>query len=449
MKRISLTQKTNCFLLIFLCFLWTSSGYLSWLYRLMEFTSGIWVDLLTEVVGYLFQALGLLLFALIVRRCPEAAGRLPFSLVVSADFLMIVLSALSRSLTAALVFGYCMNILHGVVAGYYLYRLASVVQWQNRSLVFGAGYALASIGSWFLSLWGSANFLRSPYVLFVYGILAALTVLLMVQQREVPFHDIRFDGEKPSLRLIALAGATVFLLSLVKNLGFSFPAADVAQGISLELSRVFYAAGLVIAGIVGDRERKYGAICCVASLSVPFLMIALSGSLGPSYVFWVLNYLLFGFFTVFRVILFSDIARKDASLLYLSGFGLLFGRLGDAAGTYGCISLSGHMVALVSIAAVLFAVTILAFFLLYHQVYIPAPIKAKSEQERFDGFAAQYELSSREREILQLILEGQSNPEMAANLYISESTVKFHIHNLLKKTGCENRVSLVACYRAS
>ena len=64
MKRISLAQKTSCFLLIFLCFLWTSSGYLSWLHRLMEFTSGIWVDLLTEVVGYLFQALGLLLFAL-------------------------------------------------------------------------------------------------------------------------------------------------------------------------------------------------------------------------------------------------------------------------------------------------------------------------------------------------------------------------------------------------
>ena len=92
-----------------------------------------------------------------------------------------------------------------------------------------------------------------------------------------------------------------------------------------------------------------------------------------------------------------------------------------------------------SSAAVLFAVTILAFFLLYHRVYLPAPIQVRSEQERFDSFAAQYELSSREREILQLVLAGRSNPEMAGNLYISESTVKFHIHNLLKKTGCENR----------
>ena len=105
--------------------------------------------------------------------------------------------------------------------------------------------------------------------------------------------------------------------------------------------------------------------------------------------------------------------------------------------------------AAIALAAVLFAVTILAFFLLYHRVYLPAPIEAKSEQERFDSFAARYELSSREREILQLILAGQSNPEMAGNLYISESTVKFHIHNLLKKTECETRVSLVALYRST
>ena len=448
MKRISMTQKTNCFLLIFLCFLWTSSGYLSWLYRLMDFISGPSVDLLTEVIGYLFQALGLLLFALAVHRYPWAAERIPFSIVVVSDVLAIVLSVLSPSPTAVLFFGYCMNTLHGVVAGFYLYRLASVVPWQGRALVFGSGYALASIGSWLLSLWNGANFLRSHYVLLIYGILVGLTVLLITRQKELSLHDIRFDGERPSLGLVALAGATVVLLSLVKNLGFSFPSADVAQGISLELSRVFYAAGLVVAGIVGDRERKYGAICCVASLCIPFLMIALSDNLGPSYAFWILNYLLFGFFTVFRVILFSDIARKDASLLALSGFGLLFGRLGDAAGSFSCISLAGHTVALVSIAAILFAVTIVSFFLLYHRVYMPAPIEAKSEQERFDDFSDRYELSSREREILQLILAGQSNPEMAGTLYISESTVKFHIHNLLKKTGCENRVSLVALYRS-
>jgi tRNA(Ile)-lysidine synthase len=37
--------------------------------------------------------------------------------------------------------------------------------------------------------------------------------------------------------------------------------------------------------------------------------------------------------------------------------------------------------------------------------------------------------------------------EIANELYISESTVKFHIHNLLKKTDCSNRINLYAKYR--
>ena len=100
-------------------------------------------------------------------------------------------------------------------------------------------------------------------------------------------------------------------------------------------------------------------------------------------------------------------------------------------------------------AAVLFAVAILAFFLLYQHVYTPAPIRERSEQDRFAGFAEHYGLSAREQEVLQLSLAGRSNAEIADALYVSERTVKFHMHNLLQKTGCENRASLAALYRKS
>ena len=419
------------------------------MYHLTSFLPTASVDLATEVVGYLFQALGLLIFALAVRRCQRAGTAIPFSVAVAADLLCIVMAVLSRSLPAALLWGYGMNTLHGVVAGFYLYQLALVVEWQSRAFVFGLGYGVASIGSWLLSLMSGTNFLRSNYVLIGYAVLAGLTVLLILRERPVEAEEIHYDGDRPTVPLIILAGATVLLLSLVKNLGFSFPMADVGQGINLELSRVCYAVGLVAAGVISDRDRKNGVICCVASLGIPFLMIAISSSVGTSIFFWVLNYLFFGFFTVFRVILFSDISRKAANLLYLSGFGLMFGRLGDAIGTYGCITLADDTIALVIVAAVLFAVTILACFLLYQKIYLPAPIKEKSEQEIFDSFANQYDLSSREQEILRLILEGKSSPEIAEALYVSPNTVKYHIHNLLQKTDCQNRISLVQLYRAT
>ncbi len=447
MKRLSLTRNTNCFLVIFLCFLWTSSGYLTWLYRLLDLMPGPGTEIATEVVGYLFQALGLLIFALAVRVRPKAAGKKSFSIAVGADLLLLIGAGLSRGLTEVLVFGYGMNLFHGIVAGFYLHRLAVMVEWPRRGTVFGLGYGAASVGAWLLSLFGGGNFLRSGAVLVVYVLMAAVTAWVILNEKQPAEEPSPSDRHDFTVRLLLLAGATVFLLSLVKNLGFSFPAADLSQGISLELSRVFYAAGLVIAGIVSDRERKYGAICCVASLGIPFLMIALTNSLGPSILFWILNYFFFGFFTVFRVVLFSDISRRSPDLLYLAGFGLLFGRLGDTAGSFGCIALSGSPMMLVVLTAILYTLTILAFFMLYQKIYTPSPLQEKNDQEVFDAFSEKYDLSSREREVLQLVLEGQSSPEIAESLYISGNTVKFHVRNLLKKTGCDSRVSLVALYR--
>jgi len=49
-------------------------------------------------------------------------------------------------------------------------------------------------------------------------------------------------------------------------------------------------------------------------------------------------------------------------------------------------------------------------------------------------------LTNREVEILQLIAEGKSNREIAADLVISENTVKIHLRNILEKLHLENRI---------
>ena len=50
------------------------------------------------------------------------------------------------------------------------------------------------------------------------------------------------------------------------------------------------------------------------------------------------------------------------------------------------------------------------------------------------------ELSNRELEVLTLIVEGRTNPEIAAQLYISLSTVKTHIRSIMNKLAVNDRV---------
>ena len=159
----------------------------------------------------------------------------------------------------------------------------------------------------------------------------------------------------------------------------------------------------------------------------------------------MLSYFAFGFFAVYRVILFSDIASKRGTL-FLAGFGLMTGRIGDALGEGVCITLAGKTGILVLLTAILFAVTVLVFFKAYAVLYTPITEEQQSEQEKFYRFAVKHDLSSRERDLLQLLLEEKTNSEIAAALFISENTVKFHVKNILQKTGCRNRKALIAVY---
>jgi DNA-binding NarL/FixJ family response regulator len=49
-------------------------------------------------------------------------------------------------------------------------------------------------------------------------------------------------------------------------------------------------------------------------------------------------------------------------------------------------------------------------------------------------------LTAREKQVLELVVQGLSNPEISAQLYLSQNTVKKYLHNVLEKLHLNNRV---------
>lgn len=58
--------------------------------------------------------------------------------------------------------------------------------------------------------------------------------------------------------------------------------------------------------------------------------------------------------------------------------------------------------------------------------------------------SAHYNLSEREREVLHHMIEGLTNSEIADRMYISRSTVKFHVSSLLAKLNATTRAEAIA-----
>lgn len=68
---------------------------------------------------------------------------------------------------------------------------------------------------------------------------------------------------------------------------------------------------------------------------------------------------------------------------------------------------------------------------------------AKDQKTQKVDLVTQFALTEREFEVLQQLIKGHSNAQIAENLYLSVSTIKTHVSNIYIKLDVKNRASAI------
>ena len=273
---------------------------------------------------------------------------------------------------------------------------------------------------------------------------------------------------------VAIACLTGVFAALNAGLTTSQAAGSVDLG---DWSRLLMGVSALLAGALFDlHDRSYMNITmtCTAMLSaLSFFVLLVDGNGGNALAAIAIFYLGSGFFVVF-------FTTKFAAISVYAHWSYLWPCMGRVINNVCAMFVTAPAVAIVSSQNVLLAVG--AGLVLFVGIAIsllgqfghrtddiaalnelafaaddlddgsvstqsePAPAEASelTLDERLDAFAAAFELTQRERDILEAwVASHESVQDIAATLFLSRSTLYRHIASINKKTGASSRVALI------
>ncbi|MDD2215578.1 MAG: response regulator transcription factor [Eubacteriales bacterium] len=121
--------------------------------------------------------------------------------------------------------------------------------------------------------------------------------------------------------------------------------------------------------------------------------------------------------------------------------GLADGDYGVSVWSMGAFDTTGPLILIISILTIIF---------IYKTDFSPLYFRPDYEENTInnltqilDTIAEKHKLTNREREVMELVYEGLTNPDIAEELFISRNTVKHHVHNLFEKLDVSTRIELV------
>lgn len=457
-------KKTLYFVLIIISFIFiyalATGIYFSCGYRANQ--RGYSFDKFTEGYFYLLNTLGILAVSLFLRHKHDRLRMIvcyAVSLLLSVAGCFLLFLPIPKPAFFAIII--LTSVLIGCTQGVYVFILTLFTAKSQRCISLGIAGSVSVLVNSFLSLINDGTFVQEINAVILYAVSAVMAVFLFAftLYKLLPFSEIvekeqaKDSSTPPQFNAKSFITACLFICFswLIQSLAFFFPFNEaLVLGVSSEVLRITNILGLLIGGYIVSHDKKIGAICCLIILATPMLYIILQKQAGATLLVFLLSYFFTGILSIFRFGIIADMSdsvnSKGESMTYLCTFGLLFGRIGEGFGGLMGIRYQENTLLLLTITCFVLVVTVVFFIFHYSYSYIPVPQAVQSREDAMNSFKGKYVLSGREMDVFMLLIEGNTNAEIADRLYVSENTVRFHVSNILKKTGCKSRKELSSLF---
>ena len=416
--------------------------YYSQIYLLAEYYSGSMIFAITDGYAYLMQALGMIVMIALCAKNPQFYGSKIFvSGIMAAMAPLIVISLLVKNGAVIFAMMLILNFAIGFATAFYFGLMVKYLPQNQRLMSFAVAYAIGTIAMWALGK-VSADALTSPYIIIADIVLLAINVYLFMTFEDLgescnPNARVRSTSLLAVVKDNKVMVAIVFLMSVLSVLGSSDNVALTTDiGLSLLDVRALYGVGLIICAWIYAKNYNMGAVATMASLILPFIALALLHVAYASNVVCLITFIALGFYAVYRAGVFMDITATLNLVPVFSVFGLAVSRISDAITV---VAFTALYPAYYPVSFLVSGIVLIPLIVLFFVSHIKSNSAVADESTKRSRFAETYDLTRREEEVAYYIAQGKSNGEIAALTNLSESTVRFHVANILKKTGLSSR----------
>lgn len=426
-------------LILAIGFFWCSSVYLTQEQYLTNYAGVDFVNIVELLFGSLSMAIGILIFGLLYRKNKNVKNVYLIFMILS---IISMISFFGTKNIYVMSICLCLTCLFGTAgfgAGYHFSLLGLNVEKEYRGRVFAIGYGLGSIGTYLLILLPN-SFYSTISSLSIYIPMLLLNLFLVLKKTNL----IQIKEEKTTSSFkeyfirISIIVLAMSLLSALSTDVIAINTIDVAGGYGS--TRLYYCIGLLIAGFLVDKKNNIFEILTIVSFVVSLLAIILLNEGYSINLIAGLSYSFVAFFVLFRTMIFVNLVDNKKNMIWVSAFGLMYSRIMEGLMVLFEDKLINHYTIMIIVITVSLSLVIILYFLLYFQN------NKMTENDAVKNISVKYKLGTQEEKVLNLLIKGLSNQEIADELFVSINTVRNHIANIYKKTNMKKNELKEKCF---